>query len=60
MKAKKKEILEISADDLQVDYKPRLKVVKVVKPKERGGNVTMFTDAAELIKTLKDREGIIK
>ena len=37
MKAKKKEITEISADELNIDYKPRLEIIKVASPKERGG-----------------------
>ena len=53
MKAKKKEILEINVDDLNVDYKPRLHTVKVMSPTERGGNVTMLSTAEDLINTLK-------
>ena len=59
MKAKKKEILEVKAEDLNIDYKPRLKIKKVISPKERGGNVTMLSDAEDLVKTLRDKEGLI-
>ena len=59
MKAKKKEILEILADDLNIDYKPRLETIKVFSPKERGGSVKMLSDVSELVKTLKDKEGLI-
>ena len=59
MKAKKKEITEISADELKIDYKPRLEIIKVANPKERGGSVVMLSDAAELVKNLKEKEGII-
>ena len=59
MKAKKKEIIEILADDLNIDYKPRLETIKVSRPKERGGNVVMLSDAAELVKNLKEKEGLI-
>ena len=59
MKAKKKEITEISADELNIDYKPRLEIIKVASPKERGGSVVMLSDAAELVKNLKEKEGII-
>ena len=59
MKAKKKEILEISADDLNIDYKPRLETIKVVNPKEREGSVIMLSDVSELVKTLKEKEGLI-
>ena len=59
MKAKKKEILEILADDLNIDYKPRLETVKVFSPKERGGSVKMLSDVSELVKTLKEKEGLI-
>ena len=59
MKAKKKEINEILVDDLNIDYKPRLETIKVFSPKERGGNVVMLSDAAELVKNLKEKEGLI-
>ena len=59
MKAKKKEILEISVDDLNIDYKPRLETIKVVNPKERGGSVIMLSDVSELVETLKEKEGLI-
>ena len=59
MKAKKKEIIEILAEDLNIDYKPRLETIKVSSPKERGGNVVMLSDAAELVKNLKEKEGLI-
>ncbi len=59
MKAKKKEIIEIKADDLPVDLKPRLKIVNVTSPKERGGAVKMLSDAEDLVKTLRDKEGLI-
>ena len=59
MKAKKKEIKEILADDLKVDYKPRLETIKVISPKERGGNIKMFSNAEDLIQTLKEKEGIV-
>ena len=59
MKAKKKEILEINADDLNVDYKPRLQTLKVISPTERGGNVTMLSDPEDLVNTLRDKEGLI-
>ena len=59
MKAKKKEILEINVDELNVDFKPRLRTVKVMSPKERGGNVTMLSNAEDLVNTLRDKEGLI-
>ena len=59
MKAKKKEIKEILADDLKVDYKPRLETIKVISPKERGGNIKMFSNAEDLIQTLKEKEGVV-
>ena len=59
MKAKKKEIIEINANDLAVDLKPRLKTLKVMSPKERGGSVKMLSDAEDLVKTLRDKEGLI-
>ena len=59
MKAKKKEILEVKAEDLKVNFEPRLITLKVISPKERGGNVTMLSDANDLVKTLRDKEGLI-
>ncbi|MDC3024275.1 electron transfer flavoprotein subunit beta/FixA family protein [Alphaproteobacteria bacterium] len=59
MKAKKKEILEMNADDFKTDYNPRLKILKVISPKERGGNVKMLSDAEDLVKTLREKEGLI-
>ena len=59
MKAKKKEIMEIKAEELGVDYMPRLEIIKVASPKERGGSVVMMSDPAELVKNLKEKEGII-
>ena len=59
MKAKKKEVIEIKAGDLPVDLKPRLKILKVVSPKERGGAVKMLANAEDLVKTLRDKEGLI-
>ena len=59
MKAKKKEIIEIKADDLPVDLKPRLKILKVMSPKEREGAVTMLSNAEDLVKTLREKEGLI-
>jgi electron transfer flavoprotein beta subunit len=59
MKAKKKEILEINVDDLNVDYKPRLRTVKVMSPTEREGNVTMLSNAEDLVNTLREKEGLI-
>ena len=60
MKAKKKEIIEIKANDLPVDLEPRLKILKVMSPKERGGAVKMLSNAEDLVKTLRDKEGLIK
>ena len=59
MKAKKKDIKEIIADDLNIDYKPRLETIKVSSPEERGGNVVMLSSAEELVKSLKEKEGLI-
>ena len=55
----KKEILEVKAEDLKVNFEPRLITLKVISPKERGGNVTMLSDAKDLVKTLRDKEGLI-
>ena len=34
-------------------------ILKVEAPKERGGNVKMFSNAGELVDILKNKEGII-
>lgn len=39
MKAKKKPIEKVSAEDLGVDLKPRLETVKVTEPAKRKGGV---------------------
>tara|TARA_E500000331_G_C17176768_1_gene678681 strand:- start:333 stop:1085 length:753 start_codon:yes stop_codon:yes gene_type:complete len=59
MKAKKKEILEIQVEDFNIDYLPRLEILKVKSPKERENNVTMLSDPQQLINALKEKEGII-
>ncbi len=59
MKAKKKPIEEKQLDELNINHKNRLEVLKVEAPKERGGNVKMFSNAGELVDILKNKEGII-
>ncbi len=59
MKAKQKPIEEIDINDLDIDFKNRLKVIKVVPPDERGGKVSMLSSPEELIEVLKNKEGVL-
>ncbi len=58
MKAKKKPIDTLSADDLGVDVTPRLKVLKVVEPPKRQAGITV-ADAAELVDKLHNEAKVI-
>ena len=59
MKAKKKPIEEIKIEDLEGNFTPRLEILEVSTPPQRGGNVNMLETPQELILALKDKEGII-
>ena len=58
MKAKKKEIVDYSPEELGVDVTPRLKTLRVEEPppREGGGKVA---DVAELVDKLKNEAGVI-
>ena len=58
MKAKKKPIDSLSADELGVDIAPRLKVLKVVEPPKRQAGITV-ADAAELVDKLHNEAKVI-
>ena len=58
MKAKKKQIDQISVDDLGVDVTPRLKTLKVEDPPKREGG-RKVADVAELVEKLKNEAGVI-
>ena len=58
MKAKKKEIAETTPEELGVDIAPRLTILKVTEPPERGGGVKVET-VAELVDKLKTEAGVI-
>jgi len=58
MKAKKKPIDTLSADELGVDVTPRLKVLKVVEPPKRQAGITV-ADAAELVDKLHNEAKVI-
>ncbi|MDI9313687.1 MAG: electron transfer flavoprotein subunit beta/FixA family protein [Hydrotalea sp.] len=58
MKAKKKPIETLTADALGVALTPRLKTLKVIEPKSRGGGVKVKT-VAELVKKLHDEAKVI-
>ena len=58
MKAKKKQIDQISVDDLGVDVAPRLKTLKVEDPPKREGG-RKVANVAELVDKLKNEAGVI-
>ena len=58
MKAKKKPIDSLSADDLGVDTTPRLKVVKVEEPAARSAGIKVGS-VAELVDKLKNEAKVI-
>ena len=58
MKAKRKEISEVNIDDLKIDTKNRLEVLKVSEPAIREGG-RKVEDVDELIKMLKNEAGVI-
>ena len=58
MKAKKKPIDSLTITDLDVDIKPRLKVVKVEEPTAREAGVKV-ADVRELVEKLKNEAKVI-
>ena len=58
MKAKKKPLETTTPDELGVDITPRLEVLKVEEPPQRGGGV-IVADVAELVDRLKNEAGVI-
>ena len=58
MKAKKKTIESLSAEELGIDITPRLKQLKVIEPPKRSKGI-MVTDVAELVQKLKNEAKVI-
>ncbi len=62
MKAKKKELVTIPAEQLQ-KIAPRQQTVKMFFPEKKGGGLVLEGDAAELaeqlIKILKDKTSVL-
>lgn len=58
MKAKKKTLEIIKAEDLDVDIAPRLKILKVEEPPKRAAGV-MVVDVAALVEKLKNEAKVI-
>ena len=58
MKAKKKEIAELTPEELGVDIAPRLTTLKVTEPPQREGGIKVET-VAELVDKLKNEVGVI-
>ena len=57
MKAKKKEIVELSLSDLGIEYNNRLEILKVAEPKVRSEGKKL-EDVGELVRILKDEVGV--
>ena len=58
MKAKKKEISEMTPEELGVDIAPRLTTLKVTEPPKREGGIKVET-VSELVDKLKNEAGVI-
>ena len=58
MKAKKKPIEQINADDLGIDIKPRINQIKVEEPPKRKSGVKVAS-VAELVQKLKNEAQVI-
>ena len=58
MKAKKKPIECLSAEELGIDITPRLKGLKVIEPPKRSKGI-MVADVAELVQKLKNEAKVI-
>lgn len=59
MKAKKKKIDTLNAEDLGVDLTPRLKIVSVEDPPERQAGI-MVEDVDQLVDKLKNEAGVLQ
>ncbi len=58
MKAKKKPLEVVTPDELEVDIKPRLELLKVEEPPRRGGGIKV-ADVAELVDKLRNEARVI-
>ena len=58
MKAKKKEIAEMTPEELGVDIAPRLTTLKVTEPPKREGGIKVET-VSELVDKMKNEAGVI-
>jgi len=58
MKAKKKPIESLSAEELGIDITPRLKQLKVIEPPKRSKGI-MVADVTELVQKLKNEAKVI-
>ena len=58
MKAKKKEIVEMTPEGLGVDITPRLTTLKVTEPPKREEGIKVET-VSELVEKLKNEAGVI-
>jgi len=58
MKAKKKPIEQINADDLGIDIKPRISQIKVEEPPKRKSGIKVAS-VAELVQKLKNEAKVI-
>ena len=58
MKAKKKPLDSMSADDLGVDISPRLNITRVEEPPAREAGIKV-SDVADLVNKLKNEAKVI-
>lgn len=58
MKAKKKPLQVIPADDMGVDIRPRLEILEIVEPPRRAGGVKV-ADVAELVDKLRNEARVV-
>ncbi len=58
MKAKKKPLEVVTPDDLQVDIRPRLEILKVEEPAKRAGGKKV-ADVAELVEKLRNEARVV-
>lgn len=59
MKAKKKPLVQISANELDVDLSPRLELVSVIETPTRQAGRVLVTTAAELVAKLKTEAAVL-
>jgi electron transfer flavoprotein beta subunit len=59
MKAKKKPLEQVTAEELGVDLSPRLELLSAVEPPVRQAGGVLVTTAAELVAKLKTEAAVL-